>query len=316
MSSPRPIHTANMPDIAQRAHQEPQGTLDWVGMSEIHQPLIIRDGKAQQRVQARVQVYVDLNDPHAKGIHMSRLYLLLDEHALTRPLSVAGLKLLLGAMHSSHLDLSSRAFVQFDFHYEMRQQALLSDNAGWSSYPVTIKGTLADGRVQLELGVEVTYSSTCPCSAALARQLIQQAFAERFSGAKDLTLESVNAWLGTEEGIVATPHSQRSYAKVKTLLADDAKELPIRSLIHRLEEALGTPVQTAVKREDEQEFALRNGQNLMFCEDAGRRLQTALNDDDLYRDFWVRIEHHESLHAHNAVSIVSKGVEGGYLPIP
>ncbi len=316
MNNPQPIDRSVMPDIAGNPHSKPQGKLDWVGMSDIHQPILIRDGHEEKRVQANVQVYVNLEDPHAKGIHMSRLYLLLDEHAQTRPLSVAGMKLLLGAMHSSHLDLSTRAFVQFDFQYDTRQQALLSDNAGWSSYPVTLKGTLINGQVQLELGVEVTYSSTCPCSAALARQLIQQAFAERFSAGEEFTLESVDEWLGTEEGIVATPHSQRSYAKVKTLLAEDARELPIRSLIHRLEEALGTPVQTAVKREDEQEFALRNGQNLMFCEDAGRKLQTALNDDDLYSDYWVRIEHHESLHAHNAVSIVTKGVDGGYLPIP
>ena len=316
MNNPQPIDRSVMPDIAGNPHSKPQGKLDWVGMSDIHQPILIRDGHEEKRVQANVQVYVNLEDPHAKGIHMSRLYLLLDEHSQTRPLSVAGMKLLLGAMHSSHLDLSTRAFVQFDFQYDTRQQALLSDNAGWSSYPVTLKGTLINGQVQLELGVEVTYSSTCPCSAALARQLIQQAFAERFSAGEEFTLESVDEWLGTEEGIVATPHSQRSYAKVKTLLAEDARELPIRSLIHRLEEALGTPVQTAVKREDEQEFALRNGQNLMFCEDAGRKLQTALNDDDLYSDYWVRIEHHESLHAHNAVSIVTKGVDGGYLPIP
>ncbi len=316
MNNPQPIERSTMPDIAGNPHPKPQGKLDWVGMSDIHQPILIRDGHEEKQVQANVQVYVNLEDPHAKGIHMSRLYLLLDEHAQTRPLSVAGMKMLLGAMHSSHLDLSTRAFVQFDFQFETRQQALLSDNAGWSSYPVTLKGTLINGQVQLELGVEVTYSSTCPCSAALARQLIQQAFAERFSAGEEFTLESVNAWLGTEAGIVATPHSQRSYAKVRTLLADDARELPIRSLIRRLEDALGTPVQTAVKREDEQEFALRNGQNLMFCEDAGRKLQTTLNDDHLYSDFWVRIEHHESLHAHNAVSIVTKGVDGGYLPIP
>jgi GTP cyclohydrolase I len=35
-------------------------------------------------------------------------------------------------------------------------------------------------------------------------------------------------------------------------------------------------VQTAVKRADEQAFALANGQNLMFCEDAARRLHLAL----------------------------------------
>jgi GTP cyclohydrolase IB len=311
---PADLHA--MPDIARRPLTKPQGKLDWVGMSDIHQPVLIRDGAEEQRVQATVQVYVDLEDPHAKGIHMSRLYLLLDEHARTRPLTVPGMKMLLGALHSSHLDLSTRAFVEFRFDYEMRQSALLSENAGWSSYPVTLKGTLIDGAMQLELGVKVTYSSTCPCSAALARQLIQQAFADRFAGNDGLSYEHVRSWLGTEQGIVATPHSQRSYAMVKTRLAADARDLPIRSLIERLEGALGTPVQTAVKREDEQEFARLNGQNLMFCEDAARKLQKVLDGDRRFADFWLRIEHHESLHAHNAVAIVTKGLDDGYLPIP
>lgn len=316
MSTPRPVELEAMPDIAGRPHTKPQGTLDWVGMSDIHQPILVRAGNVNQRVQARVQVYVDLNDPHAKGIHMSRLYLLLDEHSRTRPLSIAGLKMLLGSMHSSHLDMSSSAFVQFDFEYELRQMALLSDNAGWSAYPITVKGTLANGKMTLELGVEILYSSTCPCSAALARQLIQKAFADRFDSDQPIDFATVNEWLGTEQGIVATPHSQRSVAKVITQLADDVNELPIAALIDTLETAIGTPVQAAVKRQDEQEFALRNGQNLMFCEDAARKLQKALNADPSFRDFWLRIEHHESLHAHDAVSIVTKGVEGGYLPIP
>jgi GTP cyclohydrolase I len=316
MTPPVALALNEMPDIAQRPHQSPQGTLDWVGMSEIHQPILVRDGQTTQRVQASVDVYVDLADPMAKGIHMSRLYLLLDEHATTRPLSVAGLKMLLGAMHASHLDISTRAYVQFRFDFEKRQSALLSDNSGWASYPVTVKGSMKDGKMTLELGVEILYSSTCPCSAALARQLIQKAFADQFSANEPLDFESVARFLGTEEGIVATPHSQRSVAKVKTTLSDDVDELPIRSLIESLEDAIGTPVQAAVKREDEQEFALRNGQNLMFCEDAGRKLKKQLTDDGRFDDFWVRIEHHESLHAHNAVSVVTRGVEGGYLPIP
>jgi GTP cyclohydrolase I len=54
----------------------------------------------------------------------------------------------------------------------------------------------------------------------------------------------------------------------------------------------------------------------MFVEDAGRRLKTALSDDGRWEDFWVRIEHHESLHAHDAVGVFTKGKEEGYLPIP
>jgi len=314
--STQPADTDLMPDIARRPHQKPQGILDWVGMSDIHQPISLLDDGEEQRVQANVQVYVNLADPLAKGIHMSRLYLLLDEHARTRPLSVAGMRMLLNALHGSHQDLSTHAYVQFDFGYEMRQAALKSDNEGWSIYPASLKGTLANGEVQIELEVEVTYSSTCPCSAALARQLIQRQFEASFDRDDPPSFDEVRAWLGTEDGIVATPHSQRSYARVRTRLADHMRELPLRSLITNLEAALGTPVQTAVKRSDEQEFARLNGQNLMFCEDAGRKLQAALNEDERLADFWVRIEHHESLHAHNAVAVVSKGVEGGYLPVP
>jgi GTP cyclohydrolase IB len=310
------LHRPLMPDIARRPLAKPLGKLDWVGMSEIHQSVLVQDGDGVQRVQAAVQVYVDLDDAHAKGIHMSRLYLLLDAHARRLPLTVSGMRELLDALHGSHRDLSTRAFVEVVFDFERRQQALLSEHAGWSSYPVTLTGTLIDGEMRLELAVRVTYSSTCPCSAALARQLIQDAFSERFAGGEAVTYDQVREWLGTEQGIVATPHSQRSYAQVKTRLADDATDLPILSLIDALEAALGTPVQTAVKREDEQEFARLNGQNLMFCEDAARKLQQTLNGDDRVADFWVRIEHHESLHAHNAVAIVTKGLADGYLPLP
>ena len=67
------------------------------------------------------------------------------------------------------------------------------------------------------------------------------------------------------------------------------------------------------KRLVEQAFALLNGRNLMFCEDAGRRIQTALNADDRILDFWARCTHYESLHPHNAVSVITKGVKGGYV---
>ncbi|MEE2782304.1 MAG: GTP cyclohydrolase FolE2 [Pseudomonadota bacterium] len=305
-----------MPDITRRVLGEAQDTLDWVGMSHVHQPLLVKDGDISKAVHAKVQVYVNLADPHAKGIHMSRLYLLLDEHAETRPLTAAGLKMLLGSILESHHDLSSNAFVQFEFDHFIRRDALISDNQGWSSYPVMVKGTLLEGEIVLELSVEVQYSSTCPCSAALARQLIQEQFEEDFGKQGEVTISDVKTWLGTEEGIKATPHSQRSTAKILVSLASSLDEFPITDLINQVEYVLKTPVQAAVKREDEQEFTRLNGTNLMFVEDAGRRLKSALQEDDRWRDFWVRIEHHESLHAHDAVGVFTKGDKQGYLPIP
>ncbi len=68
------------------------------------------------------------------------------------------------------------------------------------------------------------------------------------------------------------------------------------------EQALGTAVQTAVKRADEQAFALANGQNLMFCEDAARRLHSALLLQPELSAFQLRVVHAESLHAHDAVA--------------
>ena len=120
-------------------------------------------------------------------------------------------------------------------------------------------------------------------------------------------------WLGTEGGILATPHSQRSAAELRVRLLPSFQMFPIIELIDLVEHALKTPVQATVKREDEQAFALLNGTNLMFCEDAGRRLQTALNEDERILDFWARCTHFESLHPHNAVSVITKGVEGGYV---
>ena len=50
----------------------------------------------------------------------------------------------------------------------------------------------------------------------------------------------------------------------------------------------------------------------MFCEDAARRVQQALDADERIADFWLRASHYESLHPHNAVAVASKGVAGGY----
>ena len=316
MTKPELVSSNEMPDIASRELHHPQVALDWVGMSEIHQPLLVTDGGATRQVHTKVQVYVDLADTKAKGIHMSRLYLILDEHADTRPLTAAGLKLLLASVLESHRGLSTRAFVQFEFDYYLRRNALVSDHSGWNNYPVTIKGTLIGREIHLELGIGVFYSSTCPCSAALARQLIQNQFETDFGRRGAVNASEVKAWLGTEKGIVATPHSQRSIARLLVKLRDGLVDFPITDLIDDVEATLKTPVQTAVKREDEQEFARLNGQNLMFIEDSGRKLKALLQEDGRLSDFWVRIEHHESLHAHDAVGVFTKGVGNGYLPIP
>jgi GTP cyclohydrolase IB len=141
---------------------------------------------------------------------------------------------------------------------------------------------------------------------------VQERFAADFAAAAALDRDAVLAWLGTEQGICATPHAQRSTADVRVRLAPSFAGLPLVELIDLVESALATPVQAAVKREDEQAFARLNGEHPMFCEDAARRIQAALGDDARVADFRVRVAHHESLHAHDAVAVATKGVAGGY----
>jgi GTP cyclohydrolase I len=305
--------TTSMPDIANHTTAQTEGTLDWVGMSNIEIPIMVASkGETERMVSAHVDAFVNLKEPEAKGIHMSRLYLLLDELSSSDILNYKSLVTLLKGFISSHQELSDNAKVQFRFDYHLRRKSLISGKLGWKAYPVILTGLLSKGVLSVELAIDVRYSSTCPCSAALARQLIQRAFQEKFAAQQQVDLDSIHDWLGTTEGIVATPHSQRSVAQVKVLLNNELDEFPITALVDSIENSLKTPVQAAVKREDEQEFARLNGQNLMFCEDAARRLQHTMNLASGYDDFWLRINHLESLHAHDAVSVTTKGVLGGY----
>ncbi len=306
-----------LPDIAAEARPALAGVLDWVGMGEIEMPVTLQaDGHGTVSSGARVNAFVNLKRGDVRGIHMSRLYLHVDKALSNEPVSPASIRRLLKDFLESHADLSDRAMVSVQFDHLVRRPALASDNSGWKSYPVSITGVMDRGHFALELGLEAAYSSTCPCSAALARQLIQEQFEADFAAGKPVDRDLVLAWLGTEQGIRATPHSQRSVASVKLRLVPSFQSFPIVEIIDRIEDALKTPVQAAVKRIDEQAFALLNGQNLMFCEDAARRMQAALESDERVSDFWLRASHHESLHPHDAVAVATKGVPGGYSALP
>ena len=305
---------SDMPDIANEERPSVAGKLEWVGMNDIEMPVRIEDDQNNLiQSTARVTAYVNLMDPEVRGIHMSRLYLHLDQAFQERPMTPATLRQMLRAFLDSHEGLSDRALVRVDFDYVIRRKALKSDNVGWRRYPVSMIGILEGQEFSLEMGLEILYSSTCPCSAALARQLIQKQFEKDFDSSASLDFKDVHEWLGTEEGILATPHSQRSAAEIRVRLTPTFQMFPIIELIDEVEYSLQTPVQATVKREDEQAFALLNGRNLMFCEDAGRRIQIALNADERILDFWARCTHYESLHPHNAVSVITKGIKGGYV---
>ncbi len=289
-----------LPDVASQTARSP-AALTWVGMEGIALPIRL----GSRSVTAKLSAGVSLDDADARGIHMSRLYLALAplEEA---PLTLPAVKDILNAFLTSQEGLSQNAYLSIEGELALKRQALISPLAGWKSYPFPLRCQLTPAGFQAELDLTVGYSSTCPCSAALARQLIQQAFEEDFSEIP-LTKSAVSAWLGSEEGILATPHSQRSSVECSLRLSESENgEWPlansIENSIDRIERALGTALQTAVKRIDEQAFALANGQNLMFCEDAARRLDKVLRQAPRVSGFQLKVVHAESLHAHDAVA--------------
>lgn len=284
-----------LPDIAAQVIHTSL-PLDWVGMCNIALPVLFDSST----LRASADAGVSLDDGTCRGIHMSRLYLAL-ESLEQQALCPSLLRQVLEHFLDSHEGLSAAAYLSLCFEVMLKRPALISQLAGWKAYPVTINARLKSEMFHVELNVELNYASTCPCSAALARQLIQRQFLTDF-GNHSLNHEAIVTWLGSTQGVVATPHSQRSVAKLQIRLKEGTSELPIVALIDQAEAALGTAVQTAVKRADEQAFALANGQNLMFCEDAARRLHLALQRLDWLSGFSLRVEHAESLHAHDAVA--------------
>jgi GTP cyclohydrolase I len=85
----------------------------------------------------------------------------------------------------------------------------------------------------------------------------------------------------------------------------------IEDLQRHCANALKTETQVMVKREDEQAFAELNGANIKFVEDAARLLYRELASDKRIADFQIACSHLESLHSHDAVSVIVKGVPGG-----
>ena len=294
-----------LPDVAFDAAAQARA-LDWVGMDGMALPIrVAAEGDAPLLVPASVDVAVNLGTPDTRGIHMSRLYLQLQQGLAHETLAAPALRRLLEACIASQQGLATRARLRLRFDQLLLRRALRSDNAGWKRYPVEVEAELTEGHLHLVLGFSVEYSSTCPASAALSRQANGRSFADEFAQADAVPVETVRAWLEGERGLAATPHAQRSRAQVRVELKPAFDALPLVALVDAVEAALGTPVQTAVKREDEQAFAQANAANLMFCEDAARRVAAVLAGDARIAAWSARVAHFESLHPHDAVASVS-----------
>ena len=288
-----------MPDIAENQKSTFQSPLDWVGMEKLALPLQLASG---QQVQAEADIFVNLAKAEAKGIHMSRLYLSIHDSFAQQELSLGLLLEVLDKFIDSQKGLSTAAKVVLRWSEMHKRKALLSEYSGWKTYPAELVAEKIDGQWSVDLKFSLFYSSTCPCSAALSRQLYQQAFAKEFCE-DNLSFQKAFDWLGANQ--IAAPHSQRSRADVSVKLSEATGPISFIQFVDKLESDLKTPVQSAVKREDEQEFAKLNGENTMFVEDALRTMKHTMESFKEVQSFEIKTHHFESLHAHDAVGQVN-----------
>ena len=214
-----------------------------------------------------------------KGINMSRIMRSFYAHA-ERDFSFEVIE---HALDDYKRDLESfDARIQMRFSFPVKVKSLRSGLSGWQYYDIALELVDRDGVRKKIMHLDYVYSSTCPCSLELSEH------ARR------------------ERGQLATPHSQRSVARISVEVVGK-QCLWFEDLIEIARSAVPTETQVMVKREDEQAFAELNAANPIFVEDAARSFCEALERDPRVGDFRVVASHQESLHSHDAVSLLTQG---------
>jgi GTP cyclohydrolase I len=286
----------SLPDIAASHIHDHELKLDRVGLDEVLLAIKIDQLNAWNHLIARASVYVDLSNPKARGIHMSRLFALTSQAFAQQPLSRELILNTCQLILESHKGLSHQVDLKLSFELPVEAPSLVSGLTSTKFYRVEVDASLSAERTSsIHTTFHVTYSSTCPCSASLARELNAAAFARDFPSESVRSVDVLD-WLRNETKTGGVPHAQKSLAIVSLHGWSNLTFSGLLYIINEIEDALGTPTQTLVKRKDEQEFARLNARNLMFVEDAARRIGKKAKNWKECRRVRARVVHMESLH--------------------
>ena len=119
----------DLPDVSITERSPSLSALQWVGMQGMDLPIRIVETGCRE-THARADVQVDLPAAHVKGIHMSRLYRLMDGLDAAEAVTPALMRQVLQAMVDSHQDCettSARLRLFFDlaslYNNDMNQES-------------------------------------------------------------------------------------------------------------------------------------------------------------------------------------------------
>jgi GTP cyclohydrolase I len=250
-----------------------------VGISNFRLPLRYRrrDG-GETTLETSVTGTVSL-EAGQKGINMSRIMRSFYAHAE----ETFGFGTVEAALEDYRRDLGAfDARIQLRLSWPMQVASLRSGLTGWQYYDIALELVERAGRRRRFLHLDFVYSSTCPCSLELSEHARMT------------------------RGQLATPHSQRSVARLSVEVLP-GRPLWFEDLVDLARAGVPTETQVMVKREDEQAFAELNAAHPIFVEDAVRSFCEVVAADARIGDFRVLASHQESLHSHDAVSVLTRG---------
>lgn len=283
-----PGYQQSLPDMQNADSTTIKGArvgIQQVGISNFRLPLKFAAANGEPlTLETSVTGSVSL-EANRKGINMSRIMRTFYEYK-DEVFSLRKLEEILTYYKKSLNSFEAR--IKLRFSYPMLQMSLRSGLEGYQYYACAYEGMIdRNDQLRTFLYFDFVYSSACPCSAELAEHARKT------------------------RNVFSVPHSQRSKARVVAEV-EPGETVTIEDLHHHCLRALQTETQVMVKREDEQAFAELNGASMKFVEDAARLLFEQLDADRRIRDFEVACSHLESLHSHDAISVIAKGVPGGF----
>ncbi len=275
-------YKATMPDLQNGPASLIKGAraaIQHVGISDFRLPIRFhtRDN-GDITLETSVTGTVSL-DAEKKGINMSRIMRSFYGHAERR----FSFEVMEAALDDYKADLESfDARLMMRFRFPMRVESLRSGLSGYQYYDIALELVEQGGVRRRMMHLDYVYSSTCPCSLELSEHA------------------------RSARGQLATPHSQRSVARLSVECAG-AECMWFEDIVELCRRAVPTETQVMVKREDEQAFAELNAANPVFVEDAARLFCAELRAEPRVGDFRVVASHQESLHSHDAVSVLTEG---------
>jgi GTP cyclohydrolase IB len=272
----------NLPDI-QQSEPKIKIPIKQVGVENVMVPFLLetKDRNFNQ-LTAKVSMTTDL-DANVKGISMSRLLLTLKEY-LDLPLKH---KLIRAILEQLQTNIGSKnSYMKFNFSFPRIKNSVISVNSFPLYYDCSFEAHLNNkNNFRFFQNVIVQYSSYCPCSAELCKDLEENSF----------------------QGF---PHAQRSFADI-LIETVEPNYVWLEDIIDMVELSIKTLPYPIIKRIDEQEIAKIAAKNPLFVEDAIREISLKLSErNDIY-DWGVKCSHEESIHTSEAIAINYKGLENG-----